>query len=63
MTFVLMNEREETIVSLIVILYNLNEKKFKTNEKSMIKSFAKKHFENNSIKEEINKRIFYRYSY
>ena len=61
MTFVFMNEREKTIASLIVMLYDLNEKKFETNEKSMIKSFAKKHFENNSIERKINKRIFYRY--
>ena len=45
-----MNEREKTITSLIVMLYELNEKKFETDKKSTIKSFAKKHLENNLIK-------------
>ena len=57
-----MNEREKTITLLIVILYNLNKKKFDTNEKSIIKSFVKKHFKKNSIKK-INKNFFYRYFY
>ena len=50
MTSIFINKRKKTITSLIVMLYELNEKKFKTNEKSTIESFAKKHLENDLIK-------------
>ena len=58
MTSTFMNEREKTIASLIVMLYELNEKKFETDEKSTIESFAKKHFENDLIKKKSIKKFF-----
>ena len=53
-----MNEREKTIASLIVMLYDLSEKKFDTDEKSIIESFAERHFEKNSIKEKSIENFF-----
>ena len=49
MTSTLMNEREKTIASLIVMLYELSEKKFETDEKSTVESSAKRHLENDLI--------------
>ena len=53
-----MNEREKTITSLIVMLYDLNEKKLDINEKSIIESFVKKHLEKNSIKKKSIENFF-----
>ena len=51
MTLALMNEREETVASLAVMLYDLSEKKFETDEKSTVESSAERHLEDDSIEE------------
>ena len=53
-----MNEREETITSLIIMLYDLSEEKLETNEKLTIESSAKRHLENDSIEEKSIKESF-----
>ena len=53
-----MNEREETVTSLTVMLYELSEKKLETNEKSTVESFAKRHLENDLIKEKSIEKSF-----
>ena len=58
MTFAFMNEREKTITSLVVMLYDLSEQKFETNEKSTVESFVERHLEDDSIKEKSIKKSF-----
>ena len=58
MMFAFMNEREETIASLAVMLYELSEKRFETDEKSIVESSVERHLEKNSIEEKTIKKSF-----
>ena len=55
--FKLMNDNQKKVIELIVILYELSEKKFYANEKLIEKSFAKSNFEN-SIKKKLIEKLF-----
>ena len=61
--FALMNENKKIVISLVVMMYELSEKKFYTNEKSIKKSFASEFFEINlssekSLKKSFDNRLF-----
>ena len=53
LTFMLMNENEKNVVTLIVMIYELNEEKSFANEKLIEKSFVKNIFENFSFNEKL----------
>ena len=57
-----MNENEKNTIELIVMLYELSEKNFFANEKSIEKSLVEKNFENShfnekSIEESLKKNL------
>lgn len=52
MALALMDEREETIASLAVMLYDLSEERLEADEKSMIESPVKKHLGDDPVEEE-----------
>ena len=53
-----MKKREKIVISLVIILYNLNEIFFEINEKLIIESFVKKFFKDDLIKEKQMKKSF-----
>ena len=58
-----MNKNKKNIVTLIVILYNLNKKKLFAKKKLNKKSNAKKKFEKNTLDEKSKKKIVKRKFY